>query len=202
MTSKPVIRTYAQAVSWRENLSSEIKGLRTDRHSGSYLSRSSSAGVGAVVKHAAVFSLEEKDQLWKSGVIGNYNPVALQRAVFFYVGTFCLRREQEQRDLKALQFVHSTDPDWYTYIKNGSKNRSGVNAKVANKVVPVFACPSACPNCLVHWLHCAELLTSFARLFDLHHNCIMPCSMLLFLIILTFDEILLANHNLVDIHST
>ena len=54
-------------------------------------------GVGAVVKHAAVFSPEEEDQLWKSGIIGDHNPVALRRAVFFHVGIkFCLRGGEEQ----------------------------------------------------------------------------------------------------------
>ena len=35
------------------------------------------------------------------------------------------------------------------YIKNGSKNRTGVNVHEDNKVVPVFACPKAQPRCLV-----------------------------------------------------
>ena len=84
-------------------------------------------GVGAVVKHAAVFSPEEEDQLWKSGVIGDHNPVALRRAVFFHGGIkFCLRGGEEQQDLKASQFIRYTDPDCYTYVENGSKNRSGV----------------------------------------------------------------------------
>ena len=44
------------------------------------------AGVGANVKHAPIVTKEEEDMLWKSGVLGDHDPVALQRAVIFYVG--------------------------------------------------------------------------------------------------------------------
>lgn len=81
-------------------------------------------GVGAVVKHAAVVTHDEEDTLWKSGIIGIDDPLALQRAVFFYVGkVFCLQGGQEQRDLKPSQFVRSSNPDCYTYVENGSKTR-------------------------------------------------------------------------------
>ena len=43
-------------------------------------------GVGAQVIHAPVVIPEEKDMLWGSKVIGDHTPLALQRAVFFYVG--------------------------------------------------------------------------------------------------------------------
>lgn len=110
-------------------------------------------GVGAVVKHAAVFTPAEENALWERKVIGDHNAVALQRAVFFYAGkAFCLRGGQEQRDLKISQFLRSTDPDCFTYVENGSKNRSGVNTKEANKVVPVYASPSSRPRCLVYLL--------------------------------------------------
>ena len=67
---------------------------------------------GANVKHATVFSPAEENALWDLKVISDHAPVALQRAVFFYVGkAFCLRGGQEQRDLKISQFVRSTDPD-------------------------------------------------------------------------------------------
>ena len=72
-------------------------------------------GVRANVKHAAVFSPAEENALWDLKVISDHAPVALQRAVFFYVGkAFCLRGGQEQRDMKISQFVRSTDPDCYT----------------------------------------------------------------------------------------
>ena len=42
--------------------------------------------IGANVKHAAVFSPAEETALWDLKVISDHAPVALQRAVFFYVG--------------------------------------------------------------------------------------------------------------------
>ena len=105
------------------------------------------------MKQASIFTPDEESLLWESGVIGNHNPLALLRAVFFYNGkTFCLRGGMEQRHLKRSQFVRSHDPDCYTYVENGSKNHSGINTKEANKIVPVFACPEAKPHCLVYLL--------------------------------------------------
>ena len=63
-------------------------------------------GVGAVVKHAAVVLSDEEQALWGLKVIGDHDPLALQRAVFFYVGkTFCLRGGQEQCGLKPSQLL-------------------------------------------------------------------------------------------------
>ena len=47
-------------------------------------------GVGTVVKRAAVVTAEEEDALWKSKVIGEGSPLALQRAIFFYIGSMFL----------------------------------------------------------------------------------------------------------------
>ena len=63
--------------------------------------------------------------------------------------TFCIRGGEEQRRLKRSQFRRFYEPDWYTYVKNGSKNRSGVNVCDENKVFPVFACLEVQPRCLV-----------------------------------------------------
>ena len=43
-------------------------------------------GVEVVIKHVAVVSSEEEDTLCASKVIGDHDPLALQRAVIFYVG--------------------------------------------------------------------------------------------------------------------
>ena len=57
-----------------------------------------------VVKHAAVVTPDEEDTLWALKVIGDHDPLVLQRAVFFYVGkTFCLRGGEEQHRLKPSQ---------------------------------------------------------------------------------------------------
>ena len=36
--------------------------------------------------------------------------------------------------------------------RKGSKNITGVNTKIANKVVPVYGCPCSCPQCLIYLL--------------------------------------------------
>ena len=90
-------------------------------------------GVGAIVKHAPVVLPEEEQKFWDTKVFGIDSPVALQRAVFFYVGKVCcLRGGEEQRNLKPSQFVRCASPLGYTYIENGSKNYSG--ADLATKV--------------------------------------------------------------------
>ena len=110
-------------------------------------------GVGAVVNHVAVVTPEEENKLWESKVIGVHTPLALVRAVFFYVGkVFCIRGGQEQRHLKRSQFKRSYNPDCYTYVENGSKNHTGVNVRDGNKVVPVYSCPETKPHCLVYLL--------------------------------------------------
>ena len=53
-------------------------------------------GIGAQVKHAAIFTADDEDKLWSTGTIGIHSPLALVRAVFFYIGkSLCLRGGQE-----------------------------------------------------------------------------------------------------------
>ena len=111
------------------------------------------SGIGAIVKHAPLITEEEESALWESKVIGDHNPLALQRAVFYYVGkVFCLRGGEEQRSLKPSQFFRTSNPDCYTYAENGLKNNSGSDVKQKNKVVSVYAKPSSRPRCMVHLL--------------------------------------------------
>jgi len=110
-------------------------------------------GVGAVVKHAPIVTSEEEDMLWESKVIGVHTPLALVRAVFFYVGkAFCLQGGEEQRQLKRSHFKRSYDADCYTYVENGFKYHSGVNFREDNKIVPVYSCLEAQRRCLVYLL--------------------------------------------------
>ena len=110
-------------------------------------------GVGTVVKHAPVITPEEEDKLWEKKILGVDSPLALQRAVYFYLGkSFCLRGGTEQRNMKCSQLVRSSNPDSYTYVENGSKNNTGANPSEANKVVPVYADPQSCPRCLIYLL--------------------------------------------------
>ena len=108
--------------------------------------------VGAKVKHVMLVTPDE-DTLWASKVIGDYNPPAFQKAVFFCSGkTFCLRSGKEQRSLTPLQFIPTWSPDCYTYVENGSKSKSGVSLKETNTIIPVYANLSARLRCLVYLL--------------------------------------------------
>ena len=79
-------------------------------------------GVGASMKHAPVITAEEEEVLWHTKMIGDHSPIALQRAVFYYVGkVFYLRGGEEQRHLKPSQLRRSTDPDCYTYMETNPK---------------------------------------------------------------------------------
>ena len=114
-----------------------------------------SDGVGCEVKHTRTFSSDEEDKLWESVIIGVDTPKSLQFAVFFYVGKFfCLRGGEEQRRLGPSNFIRSSDPDCYTYLEHGSKNRSGglAELRVENKAVPCYAVPDQSPRCLVYLL--------------------------------------------------
>ena len=113
--------------------------------------------MGVHVNHTSVFSVDEEQKLWDSGVLSVDNPIGgLQRAVFFYVGKcFCIRGGEGQRKLGPSQFVRSSNPDVYTYIEHGSKNRyGGLNQlKLDNKEVPCHALPKESHlRCLVYLL--------------------------------------------------
>ena len=82
------------------------------------------SGVGADVKHSAMISVEEEDELWSSGAINQ----ELQRSVFYYVGKiFCIRGGDKQRNLRPSQFARSHNPA--CYIRNSNMDqRIGLEA--------------------------------------------------------------------------
>ena len=97
--------------------------------------------------------LEDENKLWESGSIGTSTPKALQRAVFFYIGKrFNIR--DEHLGLGPSQFRRSSDPDCYTYVEHGSKNRVGgvAELRIENKVVPCYSVPENGEKCLVSLL--------------------------------------------------
>ena len=111
--------------------------------------------VGTEIRHSPAFTAAEEQALWAKGVLGCTNPKNLQRAVFFYIGKrFCVRGGEEQRRLGPSQFVRTRDPDCFTYIEHGSKNRSGGLAQLhlENKCVPCYAVPENITECLVFLL--------------------------------------------------
>ena len=114
-----------------------------------------SQGVGTEVRRTPIITPEEEEKLWSTGVVGCTNPKNLQRAVFYYVGKcFCVRGGEEQRKLGPSQFLRSTNPDCYTYVERGSKNRSGGldQLRLENKCVPCIAVPEKTPQCFVFLL--------------------------------------------------
>ena len=111
-------------------------------------------GVGAEIKHAAIFTQGEEDKLWSSGAIGTHSPQALVHAVFCYLGkSLCLRGGQEQRDLKPSQFRREHDADQYVYVENGSKNHQETfgQKESENKVDTMFKNEKAGQRCPVFY---------------------------------------------------
>lgn len=114
-----------------------------------------SQGIGTNVQHTATFTQEEEEKLWDAKVIDTSNSKALQRAVFFYIGkVFCIRGGEKQRKLGPSNFIRTSEPESYTYVEHGSKNKADGLAKLRheNKRVPCIALPDMTPRCLVHLL--------------------------------------------------
>ena len=114
-------------------------------------------GVGSSVRHAAVFSYEEEESLWKAGTLGVESPKTLLNAIFYMNGkVLCLRGGREHKSLKISQFNFSSDQggDFVVYTENGSKNRSGTYKEKAgdNKVVKDYANTQPGNRCYVFLL--------------------------------------------------
>ena len=112
-------------------------------------------GIGAEVKHAAIFTLEEEDQMWTTEALGTHYPLGLVRAVFYYVGkSLCLRGGKEQRDLTSSQLRREHNRDRYVYVENGSKNHQGKFGRnePENKIVNIFKDEKAGERCPVYLL--------------------------------------------------
>ena len=110
-------------------------------------------GIGAEVKHAAIFTPEEEEQLWSTGTIGTHCPKALVRAVYFVLGkNLCLRGGKEQRDLNPSMLRREHNPDRYVYVENGSKNHPGKFGRNEpdNKIVTIFSNEKAGQRCPVY----------------------------------------------------
>ena len=73
---------------------------------------------------------------------------------YFLGKRFCIRGGDEQRGLGPSQFRRSSDPDCYTYVEHGSKNRVGgvAELRIENKVVPCYSVPENGEKCLVSLL--------------------------------------------------
>ena len=82
-----------------------------------------SQGIGTEINRTPIFTMEEEEKLWVTGIFDINDPVGLQRAVFFYIGKrFCIKRGEDQQKLCPSQLKRSSDPECYTNIEYGSKN--------------------------------------------------------------------------------
>ena len=82
-------------------------------------------------KQAEPFSIEEEDELWKNGFLGNSSPQVLLDTMVFLCGMcFALRSGQEHRNLQfsQIELVEPQDSDstpYLVYYENISKNNTG-----------------------------------------------------------------------------
>ena len=90
--------------------------------------------------------------------------------MFFYVGKrFCIRGGEEQRKLGPSQFLRTRDPDCFTYIEHGSKNRAGgiAQLQMENKTVSCHAVVEEGQRCVVFLL---DLYLSKLPAFSFEHD--------------------------------
>ena len=85
-----------------------------------HLQRSHSAVVRSSAGSSSEISL--RSRMIVSWLILCTMAVALQRAVFLCKQFFFLRGGEKQQNLKPSQFVHTTQPDCFTYVENGSES--------------------------------------------------------------------------------
>ena len=70
------------------------------------------------IRSADVFTEEDEQKLWNSGVLSLSTPKSLQNAVFYTLEKmFCLHGGVEHRTLKLSQLKQITDPDRYIYYE-------------------------------------------------------------------------------------
>ena len=106
--------------------------------------------IGTSVQHTEIFTKEEEQMLWDTGVLGTSTPQSLLNAVFYMNGkSFCLRGGEDYRRLCLSQIVRQTNPDCYVYTEASSKNKKGtfMEMHVPNKVVHIYSCPAAGERC-------------------------------------------------------
>ena len=111
--------------------------------------------IGTSIKHSEIFTKEEEQSLWESGILGTSNPKSLLNAVFFVNGrNFCLRGGEEHRRLAISQLSRHYDPDHYVYTECGSKNLKGTFTEkdIPNKIVPIYSSGEAGERCHVRIL--------------------------------------------------
>ena len=85
-----------------------------------------STGHGVQAKQAEPLTINEEDQLWKSGHLGDHSPkVPLDTMLYLCGICFAMRSGEENRSLKITQFQLVEPKGFPIYYENYSKNNSG-----------------------------------------------------------------------------
>ena len=120
------------------------------------MKRLHSHGLGVAMKQAEPLTVDEENQLWEQGLLGDRTPQTLLDTMLFLCGmSFALRSGQEHRSLQVTQFqlvepVDGTRP-YLVYSENCSKNNTGglSDRKVKPKRVMHHANKANPERCLV-----------------------------------------------------
>ena len=127
---------------FRKVLDGEMKRLR-------------STGLGVSVKQAEPITVDEENQLWEKGVLGDHSPQSLVDTMLFLCDVkFALRSGEEHRSLQVSQFTltHCANGSLQLeYTENYSKNNAGglAHRKVQPKHVVHHANDAYPKRCLV-----------------------------------------------------
>ena len=123
------------------------------------MKRLRATGHGVKVKKAEPITLEEEEQMWQSGVLGDKDPQTLLYTVFYLIGiNFTLLSGSEHRRLRytdsQLQLVCDGDDDddlCLVYREDVSKTYQGglKCRKVAPKVVTCYPQKDMPVRCLI-----------------------------------------------------
>lgn len=108
-------------------------------------------GVGVNRKQAEPILLEEKEQLWKMGVLGAHTPQSLLNTMVYMCGLyFALCSGQEHRNLQLSQKPPGGVP-YIEYTENVSKSRPGglKHRKIEPKKVKLHANYQRSEKCFV-----------------------------------------------------
>ena len=119
------------------------------------MKRLRSTGLGVSVKQAEPITIDEENQLWEKGVLGDHSPQSLVDTMLFLCGlNFALRSREEHRSLQVSQFTLTHSPSGslqLEYTENYSKNNAGglAHRKVQPKHVLHHANDANPKRCLV-----------------------------------------------------
>ena len=125
-----------------------------------------SQGIGTEVQYIRTLSPEEECKLWETGVLvlPPWKAFSVWCFIITLVNVLHLGRRGTVT-LGTIAVFTFRNPDCYTCVEHGSKNRSGglSQLRMENKCVPCYAVPDKSPTCLVFLLdQCLNKLPQYA----------------------------------------